>query len=1191
MADTTTPIISDDLATQVAVAIKWAQADIANQQALMGGADDEDVTLTFPDGTTYTGPSFRKIMKLAGNSDFDVLGPLGAQIKQYADNAKASETIASDAATSAGSSQSVATDSANQAALSEGNAQQSAQAAQTSADAADASAIAAHTSEVNAAASASSAAGTLTTVQKAVTNAAASATSANDAATRADASAKAAFASEGNAGASEMAASASSAAAQAAKTAAESARDDAQVALTAANGAKTDAQQALSDAEDQVVFARQHAERAKAEADKLDNANAIGALVNIVDSSDPTITEQIVDFHNTPTVKGVPISGSLAAGGFHVNADLTCAATDNLNDAKWGGKNFMVQKGNAVAGGISNNTPSGMEYSQALAMDIYSGWTPANGTKGDQRVQVIYDKNVTWVRGYHVDDGKWTPWKRIVSQMFEEASNMDLNTVKDTGRYSYTRATNAPVIDASEASNVYFLEVLSADSGNEILQRVTSPRTDSMFTRYFISGSWSRWWNSTATFDVDTATAGVDINTLTNPGYWGIPLDTALNLPTRLPPNAKTGQAILTVMGLSNGGIIQRLNYLDTGEAFSRFKPSDVSGAAQAWKPWSAEPKLGADGFLSVALGGTGAGTADGARAKLNAASLGANSFIGDQNINGELILAGDHSLKAKALTIPCSAGDAQIRVGSYSDENLDARYEIFVQNLDDLTKRTNMITIDVPDTDVIATGTTNTTNAVITLAGKVNVTNSSAFNNTISLDGAPAVNYKITMLGGGAVAGTKNYLRKFRGGAPDTIWHETVSGSQYRLATGGTDSTEVFQLNTSTQQGGELFFRGGQIRITGNTPSSTSYGAFIRNDGGNLWLLATAKGASDTPIGSAAPWAITPFRMALDTGLITISMGLNEVSGKGIQSIFTGPYGFMNQYNSDTTSSSAGSTACRASFFEEITTSGESEYHPMIKQRIHSKFVRSQADATAQKKPAFSAWDGAWSQGSLIGDGSWIMHFCPSGANAPNAKSWTFRRDGSTSLPGNLTCAAISGGTLTGSALQINGSGNVTGTLTSNGAFTANTGNITAKGGSLVGNALQVNGNGTINGTLTTGAGITANNGDIQAVKGVVKSKGATLSSDISKKKNLVKMDNALDKIESITGYLWDWSDEGSSAGVIAQDVEKVQPELISLDTTDNHKMLNYSGLVGLLVNAVKELKADNAELRSQVEALKDSK
>lgn len=89
----------------------------------------------------------------------------------------------------------------------------------------------------------------------------------------------------------------------------------------------------------------------------------------------------------------------------------------------------------------------------------------------------------------------------------------------------------------------------------------------------------------------------------------------------------------------------------------------------------------------------------------------------------------------------------------------------------------------------------------------------------------------------------------------------------------------------------------------------------------------------------------------------------------------------------------------------------------------------------------------------------------------------------------------------------------------------------------------------------------------------------GVNLTSDITLKTNLKKIDNALDKVDSITGYSWDWKDgSGSSIGVIAQDVEKVLPEAVH---DNEHKYLNYQGVIGLLINAVKELKEEVRQLK----------
>ena len=55
-------------------------------------------------------------------------------------------------------------------------------------------------------------------------------------------------------------------------------------------------------------------------------------------------------------------------------------------------------------------------------------------------------------------------------------------------------------------------------------------------------------------------------------------------------------------------------------------------------------------------------------------------------------------------------------------------------------------------------------------------------------------------------------------------------------------------------------------------------------------------------------------------------------------------------------------------------------------------------------------------------------------------------------------------------------------------------------------------------------------------------------------------------------------------SVGVIAQEVEKVFPELIAGSFP---KSVNYNGLTGLLIEAVKELKEQNEELKRRLDKL----
>lgn len=95
---------------------------------------------------------------------------------------------------------------------------------------------------------------------------------------------------------------------------------------------------------------------------------------------------------------------------------------------------------------------------------------------------------------------------------------------------------------------------------------------------------------------------------------------------------------------------------------------------------------------------------------------------------------------------------------------------------------------------------------------------------------------------------------------------------------------------------------------------------------------------------------------------------------------------------------------------------------------------------------------------------------------------------------------------------------------------------------------------------------------------------------SDERLKDNIADIDSALDKVEKLNGVTWEWKPEAEdfglesvSAGLIAQDVEAVLPEAVSTGELD-YKQVNYTGVIGLLVNAVKELSAE-------VKALKEAK
>lgn len=88
----------------------------------------------------------------------------------------------------------------------------------------------------------------------------------------------------------------------------------------------------------------------------------------------------------------------------------------------------------------------------------------------------------------------------------------------------------------------------------------------------------------------------------------------------------------------------------------------------------------------------------------------------------------------------------------------------------------------------------------------------------------------------------------------------------------------------------------------------------------------------------------------------------------------------------------------------------------------------------------------------------------------------------------------------------------------------------------------------------------------------GVVNAVGFNSLSDASLKINVTPITGAVATVGSLNGVEYDWKDNGEkSAGVIAQELEKILPHLVN--EVDGVKSVNYHGLVGYLIEAVKEL------------------
>ena len=122
------------------------------------------------------------------------------------------------------------------------------------------------------------------------------------------------------------------------------------------------------------------------------------------------------------------------------------------------------------------------------------------------------------------------------------------------------------------------------------------------------------------------------------------------------------------------------------------------------------------------------------------------------------------------------------------------------------------------------------------------------------------------------------------------------------------------------------------------------------------------------------------------------------------------------------------------------------------------------------------------------------------------------------------------------------------------------------------------------INGSLTAAIG-----------SGIWTNGNVTAYSDIAVKTNLVKIPNALEKVCAINGYTYERTDYVKDledpeapdilrqAGVVAQEVEKILPEVVS--GKEGNKAVAYGNMVGLLIEAIKDLKSEVEEIKTQLE------
>jgi hypothetical protein len=113
---------------------------------------------------------------------------------------------------------------------------------------------------------------------------------------------------------------------------------------------------------------------------------------------------------------------------------------------------------------------------------------------------------------------------------------------------------------------------------------------------------------------------------------------------------------------------------------------------------------------------------------------------------------------------------------------------------------------------------------------------------------------------------------------------------------------------------------------------------------------------------------------------------------------------------------------------------------------------------------------------------------------------------------------------------------------------------------------------------TSNMGVGIALPQAKLHVAGTILADDDITAFSDARKKTNIVKLDNALAKLSSVSGYTYELIDDVTHkrrAGVLAQEIESILPEVVYEDSF-GFKSVAYGNFISVLIEAIKELKSE---------------
>ena len=180
----------------------------------------------------------------------------------------------------------------------------------------------------------------------------------------------------------------------------------------------------------------------------------------------------------------------------------------------------------------------------------------------------------------------------------------------------------------------------------------------------------------------------------------------------------------------------------------------------------------------------------------------------------------------------------------------------------------------------------------------------------------------------------------------------------------------------------------------------------------------------------------------------------------------------------------------------------------------------------------------------------------------------------GSVNISGSTTLQTLSADVINATTINATVSGSIDQATTASNAATASTVNF--NGGLTTTSDVQFD-------SLGVGTAASGTTGEIRATGDIT----AYYSSDERLKDNITPLSDAINKINQIGGYEFDWnsnsSHSGHDVGVIAQEIEKVLPEVVT-ERDNGYLAVRYEKIVALLIQAVKEQQLQIDELKAKL-------